>query len=628
MRKYLSILVFLVLTIALINAVSAIDSNNTETTDNIANSVQENSFSDNKIASNSNNAVNNYDEKSSTNTHEDEDEDCSSSIVQGENNDSACAFRRDGDYKVTINIEHDDSIVRHYKTDYSYFVHMMVSKNGWVIGNGGVDSSSNMRTIEKYSKAMINENCISSYYLNKIFSFKTQTSLGHYVIKAPNGTYSLIIRRDGKNLKDSGVLKPGQYLVVPNNRLLFQKGTLSNYKDTQDSMLSYTKSLASHDKYGVLRRQIITFYYKNNIVNSTVKVIASKDNGRYVGVNSGVYLDNIRTNTRFISSSKIPTIDNYINVDEINFIIRKAKTNVVSQNKYVNGSNVVLTATVKDEFGQNVNSGFVSVIVDGKTLKYNNGSVMYAYVKNAKVSLNTSIPNIWKKNNFTYYMRYYGNSRYADSLGKSAVVYVNNLLTLRTYHSSTIYYGGQLGIVNTLRYNQNNRYINGGKVFYKINGKTIRNSDNSTLFKEVVNGIVKFNYTFDSKYKAKTYVLTTIYVNGIVREEINTSITIKKIPTQISSPKVSVKNNKVFFTAKFVDKNNQPIKYDSYCSVKINGKTLKQEDTTRIFNITGGSIDFNFIIPYKLKKGNHTLSIVLPELKETLSLRKNYTITV
>lgn len=628
MRKYLSILVFLVLTIALINAVSAIDSNNTETTDNIANSVQENSFSDNKIASNSNNAVNNYDEKSSTNTHEDEDEDCSSSIVQGENNDSACAFRRDGDYKVTINIEHDDSIVRHYKTDYSYFVHMMVSKNGWVIGNGGVDSSSNMRTIEKYSKAMINENCISSYYLNKIFSFKTQTSLGHYVIKAPNGTYSLIIRRDGKNLKDSGVLKPGQYLVVPNNRLLFQKGTLSNFKDTQDSMLSYTKSLASHDKYGVLRRQIITFYYKNNIVNSTVKVIASKDNGRYVGVNSGVYLDNIRTNTRFISSSKIPTIDNYINVDEVNFIIRKAKTNVVSQNKYVNGSNVVLTATVKDEFGQNVNSGFVSVIVDGKTLKYNNGSVMYAYVKNAKVSLNTSIPNIWKKNNFTYYMRYYGNSRYADSLGKSAVVYVNNLLTLRTYHSSTIYYGGQLGIVNTLRYNQNNRYINGGKVFYKINGKTIRNSDNSTLFKEVVNGIVKFNYTFDSKYKAKTYVLTTIYVNGIVREEINTSITIKKIPTQISSPKVSVKNNKVFFTAKFVDKNNQPIKYDSYCSVKINGKTLKQEDTTRIFNITGGSIDFNFIIPYKLKKGNHTLSIVLPELKETLSLRKNYTITV
>ena len=301
---------------------------------------------------------------------------------------------------------------------------------------------------------------------------------------------------------------------------------------------------------------------------------------------------------------------------------------MVSQNKYVNGSNVVLTATVKDEFGQNVNSGFVSVIVDGKTLKYNNGSVMYAYVKNAKVSLNTSIPNIWKKNNFTYYMRYYGNSRYADSLGKSAVVYVNNLLTLRTYHSSTIYYGGQLGIVNTLRYNQNNRYINGGKVFYKINGKTIRNSDNSTLFKEVVNGIVKFNYTFDSKYKAKTYVLTTIYVNGIVREEINTSITIKKIPTQISSPKVSVKNNKVFFTAKFVDKNNQPIKYDSYCSVKINGKTLKQEDTTRIFNITGGSIDFNFIIPYKLKKGNHTLSIVLPELKETLSLRKNYTITV
>ena len=64
-------------------------------------------------------------------------------------------------------------------------------------------------------------------------------------------------------------------------------------------------------------------------------------------------------------------------------------------------------------------------------------------------------------------------------------------------------------------------------------------------------------------------------------------------------------------------------------SFKINGKTLKDtNNNTRLFNISNGIINFNFNLPGKLKSGNHILSIVIPELRETLSLRMNYTMTI
>ena len=78
-----------------------------------------------------------------------------------------------------------------------------------------------------------------------------------------------------------------------------------------------------------------------------------------------------------------------------------------------------------------------------------------------------------------------------------------------------------------------------------------------------------------------------------------------------------------------VDKNNKPIAYDTYLSLKINGKTIKNsKNITQTFFIKRGVINFNYALAYKLKKGNHTLSIVIPELKETLSLRNNYVILI
>lgn len=557
----------------------------------------------------------------------DNDDGCCSTILQGYNNDSAISFRRDAQNPVTLNVIHNSSYVKQYKVDGSYFFHVLVSKDGWLVGTGGEDNVKVNKGLEAVATSMISDNLISKNNMNQVYYLETQLSLGHFVIKSPNGTYSLIIKNNNKVFKDSGVLKSGQYLVVPNSPTYFSKGTLKDINNSS-AMIYSSRMLAARDKYGINRREIVTYYYKNNIINSTVKVMATNDNGKYVNRQTSNLIDSIKTNNRFFSSKIIPVIDKSITIDTVDFIIRKAKTIVSSPDIVTNGGNVYLNASIKDEFGNNVDKGFVSFLFDDKTIKDSNGKDIYVDVENGKVSLQYSIPKMWIKSNFTYYIRYYANSKYEQSLGNKAKILLDDLVNMQTDHASAIYYKGNLSISTNLLYNQNDSEINEGKVFYKVNGKAIKNSLNNTIIINVKNGSVIFNCWFDSRFTSKTYTLTTIYVNENYRKEINTTFTIDKIAVDIVNPKADVQKDVVTFTGKLVDSNNQIVKSDSYACIKINGITLKENNSTRLFNITNGVIDFKFNLPGKYSPGNHTLSIVIPELRDTLSLRRNYTITI
>ncbi|WP_292472949.1 hypothetical protein, partial [Methanosphaera sp.] len=88
-------------------------------------------------------------------------------------------------------------------------------------------------------------------------------------------------------------------------------------------------------------------------------------------------------------------------------------------------------------------------------------------------------------------------------------------------------------------------------------------------------------------------------------------------------------NKVVSVKAKFVDNNNKAIIYDSYMSAKIDGKTIRDlNNNTMIFNFTGGVINFNFTLTANYRKGNHTFTFVIPELRAHLSVRQNVTMKI
>lgn len=590
------------------------------------NNDESHSNTDNTIIEKDNTVSNN---KKETSEYEEEDsrgEGCCTTIIQGYNNDSAISFRRDATNVLTLNVKHNSTFIKQYKESGSYFFHVLISKDGWLVGNGGADNANVNKALETNALRMINNNYISKTTMNNVYNLESKLSVGHFVIKSPNGTYSLIVKNQNRIYKDSGILKEGQYLVVPNSPKYFSKGSFNKALD-KNSMILSSRMLAARDRYGINRREIITYYYKNNVINSTISISATNDNGKYVNSRTANLIDSIQTNTKYFSSKIIPIIDKSIDIDFVNFFIRKAKTVVKSENVTINKDKVELKAFINDEFGQKVNKGFVSFIFNDRTIKNANNTV-YVNVTNGIASYKYTIPDIWKRLNYSYYVRYYQNSVYEESLGNKAVILVDNLVNLNTDHANDTFYNGNLSITTRIK-DIENKSINGGKVFYKINGKAVKNSLNNTIIINVNKGLVNFNCYFDTKYSAKTFKLTTIYVNGVYRKEIDTYFTIKKIPTKIVLPKVSVNNNRVTFTGKFVDYNDKNIRYNSYACIKINGKTLKDtNNNTRLFNISNGIINFNFNLPGKLKSGNHILSIVIPELRETLGLRMNYTMTI
>lgn len=625
MRKYLLIVVTLVL-ITSCSAISAADTNDTQELTDTTTYSQDSNLATNDIDSTTNSETNDNQNTQSVNNN---GNDCCSAIIQGYNNNSAISFRRDDTDTVTVNVTHNVSMVKQCKGSGSYFFHVLISKDGWIVGNGGGDSGEINHKIENYTLSMINDGKINEITFNNIVNLKKQSFKSHYVIKAPNGTYSLFIKYDNNTKTEKGTLLPGQYLAVPNDPVYFQKGNFADVVSTTN-ISTASRLIAAMNKYNYDRRNIITYYIQKYDSYTQFKVYACNDDGHYANKSSGQYVDSIQTNTKYYPASSMPIVPNSIVIDEFNLISRKTNTTVSSENLTTNDPIVTLKTTVKDEYGNLVNYGFVSVLVNDKTLKYANGTDATFKLVNGTASVKIRITDIWKRKNYTYQFRYFGKSQYESKLGNKAVITLANLVNLNTTHAQSTNFGTNVTITANVNFKLNNSKVNEGKVLFKINGKTIKNVNGTTLTVDVKNGTAMYNFILAPIYSPRNYTITVVYTNGYCRAETKSTLTVKKLDAKIISPNISVNNKVLSVKAKLVDTTNKLIKYNtSVVSFKINGKTIHDSNgNTLLFSIVDGIIDFNYTLSDNYRKGNYTLTLVIPERKAYYSLRQNYTMTV
>lgn len=59
----------------------------------------------------------------------------------------------------------------------------------------------------------------------------------------------------------------------------------------------------------------------------------------------------------------------------------------------------------------------------------------------------------------------------------------------------------------------NQNPLSTGKIIVKVNGKTIKDSNDRVIFATVTNGIATLSYTIPESMKAKDYTLTAIYTS-------------------------------------------------------------------------------------------------------------------
>jgi hypothetical protein len=235
-------------------------------------------------------------------------EDCCSFFLQVSGTEAVAGFRRDNTAMTTITVKEDKlggiPVIKH--TNANGFVHLIVFANGWIVGNGGLDSHDFINSMEKLAVDMVKSNKIKMSSLKKIYRYKRSINFGHFSIKAPNGQYAVV----WKNKIITGKLKPGEFSCSPNFKEYYRHST---YKKYSTNPAKAAIKVGATDKYGVNRRQIVALHWKtttdkNFKTTSSIKAYVANDNGRYVGVSSGWRVDNVRFKDKFFSSSKIPKV--------------------------------------------------------------------------------------------------------------------------------------------------------------------------------------------------------------------------------------------------------------------------------------------------------------------------------
>jgi len=237
-------------------------------------------------------------------------EDCCSFFLQVSDTESVAGFRRDNVAMTTITVKDYKlggiPVIKH--TNANGFVHLIVFANGWIVGNGGLDSHDFINSMEKLAVDMVKSNKIKMSSLKKIYSYKRSINFGHFSIKAPDGRYAVV----WKNKIITGKLKPGEFSCSPNFKEYYRHSTYGKYSSNPAKAAI---KVGATDRYGVNRRQVVVLHWnlktdKNFKSTSSIKAYAANDNGRYVGVSSGWRVDHVVFKGKFVSSHRLPKVPN------------------------------------------------------------------------------------------------------------------------------------------------------------------------------------------------------------------------------------------------------------------------------------------------------------------------------
>lgn len=304
-------------------------------------------------------------------------EDCCSFFLQVSDSECVGGFRRDNlgaaDIKVGTFKWAGKAAIKHYKTSGSYFVHLIVSSTGWVVGNGGLDDVPVIKSIMNMAEKMVKSNKIQGKYLKKILSYKRSIGFGHFSIKAPNGKYAVVWQSG----YITGKLKPGEFSCSPNFRSYYRHSTYTKYSTNP---VKAAIKVGATDRYGENRRDITVFHWKaktnkNYKTTSMVKAYSANDNGKLVGRSSAHLKDNVYFKNKFFSKNRLPYSPRFIHIGTQKFgnidkLIKKAT--IVSAPKVTNKFNKTqyFKVKVKDKSTKKVVRG-IKIKVKLAAAKFN-----------------------------------------------------------------------------------------------------------------------------------------------------------------------------------------------------------------------------------------------------------------
>ena len=487
-------------------------------------------------------------------THQTDDDlinlsECSSAVFQVSDNEGVICVRRDATNAADIHIESgkwgDIGYLKQYKTNDGYFSHAIVTSNGWLIGNGGVTDGSAFQQIESIASEMVVNNQITNDYLSRIYNIMSRYSLGHFVIKAADGTYGVVFT----NLYHVGKLQPGQYVLCPNVYSKSQKGTYDSSLSPVDAAIKQVYK----DNYGVNRRNIMTYHWKltnsPNGLSYSVDSYASNDDGSGVGRSTSHLADNVYYFNNFHSKNSLPLARNKLflgthvfdNSIEVFKLLTPISSCLVGDNielkyqiNYIAHSSPIVQFALPEGFD------FNSATVSKGNYRFDPTRIVVWNLNDCDMNnyITLSLKAI-KSGQFDFYHSLDNNFVGSDKL------FANDYGALIEVNDINKYYGGSERL-NIYLKDVNNNTIVGENVIININGVEYkRASDNK--------GIASLAINLDSG----DYLVKVSY-NGYFGSD-SKEVNVKVSKTIDGIDVVKMFRNATQFYAKFIDTSGNPL---------------------------------------------------------------------
>ena len=187
---------------------------------------------------------------------------------------------------------------------------------------------------------------------------------------------------------------------------------------------------------------------------------------------------------------------------------------------------ISISATLTNINGTAINGGVVIFKVNGRTLRDNDGNIIYAKVVDGVAMIdNFIVPKGWAKSSITFTAKYGGNNEYSPIMTNATMNITKSVAKVEITSNTNVVAGKPATF--SVKVTSDDKPVNGGTVIFKINGKTLRDTDGNIIQANVVDGVATINYTIPQNMAAKEYNFTCVFGNSLYeRSDVNSTLTV------------------------------------------------------------------------------------------------------
>ena len=313
-------------------------------------------------------------------------------------------------------------------------------------------------------------------------------------------------------------------------------------------------------------------------VNDTVKAT-------YNPLNSDNYYES--TNTTTIIISKQP--------EDVTITIQPINTQV--------GDETTITTTVTTTKGELVNEGTITLNTTNYTeiIQVTNGIATTTHTFTQ--ALNNLLTVTYNPEN---------PENYNTNSNTTTIIVIETTYTLKV--DTTTFTIGENATIQATIYlnNKTAENINKGKVVFKINGKTLKDSNGKVIYAKIVNGTATIeNYYIPATWNKENLTIEAVYsgsnLYGSLRSD-KQLITIEEPTPTITTEDITATKGETI-TLKATVKQGNTLLDSGKVVFKINGKTVKDANGKVIYlKVENGQVTTNYTIPTTYKTKTYTIT--------------------